>query len=62
MGVERVHAVLGGFHLAPHPIEYQRETVAALKEINPDFLIPMQCSGETFIALAMQEMPGKTIH
>ena len=60
-GINKVHAVLGGFHLAPHPVEYQRETIAALKEINPDYLIPMHCTGEVFISLAMQEMPGKTI-
>lgn len=60
-GVNKVHAVLGGFHLAPHPVDYLRETVAALKEINPDFLIPMHCTGEVFISIAMQEMPTKTI-
>ncbi len=60
-GVNKVHAVMGGFHLAPHPVEYLRETVAALKEINPDYLIPMHCSGEPFIAVAMQEMPGKVL-
>ena len=60
-GVNKVHAVLGGFHLAPHPPEYLRETVAALKEINPDHLIPMHCSGEAFIAIAMQEMPAKVL-
>jgi 7,8-dihydropterin-6-yl-methyl-4-(beta-D-ribofuranosyl)aminobenzene 5'-phosphate synthase len=60
-GVNKVHAVGGGFHLAPHPPEYQRETVMALKEINPDYLIPMHCSGEVFIAMAMQEMPGKVV-
>lgn len=60
-GVNKVHAVLGGFHLAPHPPEYLRETVAALKDINPDHLIPMHCSGEAFIAIATQEMPGKVL-
>ncbi len=60
-GVNKVHAVLGGFHLAPHPVEYLRETAAALKEINPDYLIPMHCSGEAFITIAMQEMPGKVL-
>jgi 7,8-dihydropterin-6-yl-methyl-4-(beta-D-ribofuranosyl)aminobenzene 5'-phosphate synthase len=60
-GVNKVHAVLGGFHLAPHPVEYLRETVAALKQIDPDFLIPMHCTGEAFISIAMQEMPTKTI-
>ena len=60
-GVNKVHAVLGGFHLAPHPIEYLRDTVAALKKIDPDFLIPMHCTGEAFLSIAMQEMPAKTI-
>lgn len=60
-GINRVHAVLGGFHLAPHPPEYLRETVMALKEINPDYLIPMHCSGEAFISIAQQEMPTKFI-
>jgi 7,8-dihydropterin-6-yl-methyl-4-(beta-D-ribofuranosyl)aminobenzene 5'-phosphate synthase len=58
-GVAKVHAVMGGFHLAPHAPEYQREPALALEEINPDWLIPMHCSGETFIALAMQELPGR---
>ena len=60
-GINKVHAVLGGFHLAPHPSEYLRETVMALKEINPDYLIPMHCTGEGFIAIAQQEMPTKFI-
>jgi len=60
-GVNKVHAVLGGFHLAPHPPEYLRETLTALKEINPDYLIPMHCTGEAFIAMAQQEMPTKFI-
>jgi 7,8-dihydropterin-6-yl-methyl-4-(beta-D-ribofuranosyl)aminobenzene 5'-phosphate synthase len=60
-GVSKVHAVLGGFHLAPHPVEYLRDTVAELKQIDPDFLIPMHCTGEAFISIAMQEMPAKTI-
>jgi len=60
-GINKVHAVLGGFHLASHPPEYLRETVMALKEINPDYLIPMHCSGETFISNAQQEMPTKFI-
>jgi 7,8-dihydropterin-6-yl-methyl-4-(beta-D-ribofuranosyl)aminobenzene 5'-phosphate synthase len=60
-GISKVHAVPGGFHLAPHPIDYQRETLAGLKVIAPDSLIPMHCSGEAFIAIAVQEMPTKTI-
>jgi 7,8-dihydropterin-6-yl-methyl-4-(beta-D-ribofuranosyl)aminobenzene 5'-phosphate synthase len=54
-----VHAVIGGFHLMPMPADYLRNTMAALKEINPDYLIPMHCSGTPFYELAKQEMPGR---
>lgn len=60
-GVDKVHAVLGGFHLAPHPVDYLRQTAAALREINPDWLIPMHCSGEPFIAVAQQEMGERVV-
>ncbi|WP_035568291.1 MBL fold metallo-hydrolase [Caballeronia sordidicola] len=60
-GVSRVHAIVGGFHLAPQPPEYQQATVNMLKEINPDYLIPMHCSGEAFYAMATQAMPGKVL-
>jgi len=60
-GTDKVHAVLGGFHLAPHPLDYQRQTAAELKAINPDFIIPMHCSGEAFIGIVQNEMPEKFI-
>jgi hypothetical protein len=56
-GIDRVHAVIGGFHLAPQKADYVRETVAALKEINPDVVIPMHCTGETFIEVTQKECP-----
>jgi 7,8-dihydropterin-6-yl-methyl-4-(beta-D-ribofuranosyl)aminobenzene 5'-phosphate synthase len=59
--VDRVHAVLGGFHLAPHKPDYVRETVKALKELNPDAVMPMHCTGETFLEIVQQEMPGKLV-
>ena len=60
-GVKKVHAVAGGFHLAPQPEDYVRETVAALKELNPDYVIPMHCTGDKFIELVQKEMPDKFI-
>ena len=60
-GIEKVHAVVGGMHLAPHKEDYVRETVAKLKELNPDCVIPMHCSGELFIDIVQEEMPGKFI-
>jgi 7,8-dihydropterin-6-yl-methyl-4-(beta-D-ribofuranosyl)aminobenzene 5'-phosphate synthase len=60
-GIKKVHAVMGGLHLAPHKEEYVRETVAALKAINPDYVIPMHCTGEAFTDIVQQEMPSKFI-
>ncbi len=60
-GTDKVHAVLGGFHLAPHPLEYQRQTLDELKKINPDVLIPMHCSGEAFVSLVQTESPDKFV-
>ncbi|GAC1454185.1 MAG: MBL fold metallo-hydrolase [Steroidobacteraceae bacterium] len=60
-GIRKVHAVAGGFHLAPHKEEYVLATVAALKEINPDYIIPMHCTGELFIDAVQREMPKQFI-
>jgi 7,8-dihydropterin-6-yl-methyl-4-(beta-D-ribofuranosyl)aminobenzene 5'-phosphate synthase len=60
-GVNKIHAIIGGFHLMPMPDEYVRSTVAALKELNPDYLIPMHCSGTPFYEMAKQEMPGHVL-
>jgi len=60
-GVKKVHAVAGGFHLAPQKEDYVRETVSALKEINPDCVIPMHCTGEVFISMVQKEMGDKFV-
>ncbi len=56
-GVNKVHAVLGGFHLYPAGEDYLRRTVAELKALNPDVVIPFHCSGPGFTS-AMREMLG----
>ncbi len=60
-GVSKVHAVLGGFHLAPYKEDYVRQVVAGLKEIDPDYVIPMHCTGEPFYEIAKAEMPEKLL-
>lgn len=60
-GVNKVHAVLGGFHLAPHPPEYLRQTAEALKALQPDWLIPMHCSGEPFFEIAKEVLGDKVV-
>ena len=40
-GIDKVHAVIGGFHIVP-PLgdDYIRDTIAEFREIDPDFIIP----------------------
>lgn len=60
-GIERVHAVIGGFHLAPYQQEYLQQTIGALKELDPDYVVPLHCTGESFYELARAEMPTKVL-
>jgi len=60
-GVKKVHAVIGGFHLAPYSDDYVRETIAALKDIDIDYVIPLHCTGEPFYDMAKVEMPSKLL-
>ena len=60
-GVQKVHAVLGGFHLGPAQQAYANQTVAELKTINPDAVIPMHCSGNAFIKAMQEQMPDKLL-
>ena len=34
--------------LAPYPPEYLAETLSTIKEIDPDYLVPLHCTGEPF--------------
>ena len=38
-----------------------RETIASLKEIDPDHVVPMHCTGEPFWEIAKAEMPSKLL-
>jgi 7,8-dihydropterin-6-yl-methyl-4-(beta-D-ribofuranosyl)aminobenzene 5'-phosphate synthase len=62
-GIQKVHAVIGGFHIVP-PLDdaYIHQVIASLQEINPDYLIPGHCSGDRFYDLARDAMGDKIIH
>jgi 7,8-dihydropterin-6-yl-methyl-4-(beta-D-ribofuranosyl)aminobenzene 5'-phosphate synthase len=60
-GVTKVHAIIGGFHLAPYAEDYVRQTITALKEMDVDYVIPLHCSGEVFYDLAKSEIPTKLL-
>ena len=57
-GIERVHTILGGFHLSgPHFEPIIEQTIGELKRINPEVLVPMHCTGWTAIQRMSQEFP-----
>ncbi len=62
-GIDKVHAVIGGFHIVP-PLgdDYIRDTIAAFQEIDPDYLVPAHCTGDRFYDLARAAMGDKVIH
>ena len=60
-GVTKVHAVIGGFHLAPYKEDYVRQTIAALEGMDIDYVIPLHCSGEVFYEFAKSEMPTRLL-
>ena len=61
-GVQKVHAIVGGFHLGPAPADYLKQVVAEIKKLQPDVLIPMHCSGLNFLLEARAQMPGSVIN
>lgn len=60
-GIEKIHALVGGFHLAPAAPEYLAQAVAELKQVNPDVVIPMHCSGTNFVRAVQEQLPEKLI-
>jgi 7,8-dihydropterin-6-yl-methyl-4-(beta-D-ribofuranosyl)aminobenzene 5'-phosphate synthase len=60
-GVQKVHAIVGGFHLGPAPKEYLDQVVAEIKKLDPDVIIPMHCSGSNFIQAVREHMPDKLL-
>jgi 7,8-dihydropterin-6-yl-methyl-4-(beta-D-ribofuranosyl)aminobenzene 5'-phosphate synthase len=62
-GIDKVHAVIGGFHIVP-PLDddYIRQSIEAFREIDLDYLIPGHCSGDRFYDLARDAFGDKVVH
>ena len=61
-GIEKVHAVMGGFHLSGILFEgIIDRTVEEMKKINPDYIIPCHCTGRKAIMEFEKAMPDKFI-
>ena len=59
-GGARVRAVIGGLHLLEASSQRMDRTIAALRLLEPDFLVPCHCTGEKAVA-ALKEAFGERV-
>jgi 7,8-dihydropterin-6-yl-methyl-4-(beta-D-ribofuranosyl)aminobenzene 5'-phosphate synthase len=59
--IKKLHALIGGFHLGPATPEYTDQIVTELKTFEPDVVVPMHCSGQTFVDSVRKIMPDKLL-
>ena len=60
-GTEKIHAVMGGFHLINTKAEVIQNTVADIKAMKPDYIIPTHCTGFEAVVAFSREMPNEFI-
>jgi 7,8-dihydropterin-6-yl-methyl-4-(beta-D-ribofuranosyl)aminobenzene 5'-phosphate synthase len=60
-GIEKVYLVMGGFHLTNAKPDVIKKTVADIKAINPQYIVPTHCTGFDAITTFYREMPDQFI-
>ena len=61
-GMEKVHAILGGFHLSGPPFEpIIDRTIEELKRDDPEIIVPMHCTGWKAIQQVSEFFPDAFI-
>lgn len=60
-GVPKVHAIIGGFHLVASDTEAVQKTLADIKAISPDYIVPTHCTGFEAITAFQKEMPRQFV-
>lgn len=59
-GTDKVHAVLGGFHLTGNIFDpIIQSTIDEMQKIRPDHIVPMHCTGWKAINRFAEEMPDQ---
>lgn len=53
--------MIGGFHWAPYPEDYVRRTIAALKGMDVEHVIPLHCTGDLLYEIGKAEIPDRLI-
>ena len=60
-GVDKVHAIAGGFHLSGAPHERIAQTVEDIAAIEPDVVVPMHCTGIETIHALRERLPDRVV-
>ena len=60
-GVEEVHAILGGFHLAPAKDDEIERTIDEIAALRPKMVVPSHCTGFKAIAEFSRRMPDEFV-
>jgi 7,8-dihydropterin-6-yl-methyl-4-(beta-D-ribofuranosyl)aminobenzene 5'-phosphate synthase len=58
-GATHLHALLGGFHLVNASLPQIEATVAEIKAMAPDYVVPAHCTGFEAITRIREEMPNR---
>jgi 7,8-dihydropterin-6-yl-methyl-4-(beta-D-ribofuranosyl)aminobenzene 5'-phosphate synthase len=56
-GVDKIHAILGGFHLAPAKDGEMKRTISEIQEMAPAMIAPTHCTGFRATAAFAEQMP-----
>ncbi len=59
--IEKVHAIIGGFHLTGAKPELIQRTIADIKAVRPDYIVPTHCTGYGAVGAFAREMPDQFI-
>lgn len=60
-GIEKIHAMIGGFHLISSNSVVIQQTVNDIKAIAPEYVVPMHCTGFEAVTTFAREMPNQFI-
>jgi 7,8-dihydropterin-6-yl-methyl-4-(beta-D-ribofuranosyl)aminobenzene 5'-phosphate synthase len=60
-GIDKVHAVIGGFHLVNADTEIIWQTIADMQGIAPEYVIPMHCTGFEAVTAFRDAMPEQFV-
>jgi 7,8-dihydropterin-6-yl-methyl-4-(beta-D-ribofuranosyl)aminobenzene 5'-phosphate synthase len=60
-GTIKVHAIMGGFHLANAKPDIIEKTVADIQAMKPDFIVPTHCTGFEAVTAFQKAMPNEFI-